>query len=123
MMDEPGEKEKLEGGDEWKADRRAGVILTLVEGMDMEGRTKDGLKDRQVMVEVLESQASPSARLLFLPFKELHNFKQIMSALKQMENKKKEGRKNVCVWKRGFRVDGGAEGDSEGKRKIRSDNK
>lgn len=68
--------------------------------MDREGRTKDGLKDGQVMVEVLESQASPPARLLFLPFKELHNFKQIMSALKQMEdNKRRE--KNVCVWKRG----------------------
>lgn len=88
----------------------------------MEGRTKDGLKDGQVMVEVLESQASPPARLLFLPFKELHNFKQIMSALKQMENNKRR-EKNVCVWIRGARVDREAVGESEGKRKIRSDNK
>lgn len=55
--------------------RATGVTQTAFGGMGVKGKTKDGLKEEERMVEVLVSQASSITPLLFLPFKELHNFK------------------------------------------------
>lgn len=49
--------------------------------MGVKGKTKDGLKEEEesaveaLRVSGLKNYPSPLALLLFLPFKELHNFK------------------------------------------------
>lgn len=73
MMDEPGKENMHEASGE--RDRATGVTQTVDGGMGVKGKTKDGLKEEERLVEVLESQASSITPLLFLPFKELHNFK------------------------------------------------
>lgn len=78
MMNDPGKENGNEANGE--RDRATGVTLTLDGGMGVKGKTKDGLKEEQgtgggLSVSGLKYYPSPLALLLFLPFKELHNFK------------------------------------------------
>ncbi len=62
MMDEPGKENMSKASTE--GDRATGVTQTVDGGMGVKGKTKDGLKEEERMVEVLVSQASSITPLL-----------------------------------------------------------
>ena len=72
---------KHERGEPRNETRATGVTQTVDGGMGVKGKTKDGLKEEEesaveaLRVSGLKNYPSPLALLLFLPFKELHNFK------------------------------------------------